>query len=182
MSRNYFTLKDGDNYSSDYVMEHLEEIVAQDIDTWVDLTRMNLIESIRGCESPIEQLMVLALTMDLEAFYLRKKLVLADLDVVGIHTQSEVDTGNKKYRVDIEIPVYCISKGYGICFVVECDGHDFHEKTKEQAKRDKERERDLVKTGRVVLRFSGSEIYNDSAACSREVFDVIFSQFLKGGE
>jgi hypothetical protein len=42
---------------------------------------------------------------------------------------------------------------------VECDGHDFHEKTKEQAKRDKRRDRNIAGAGMDVVRFSGSEIY-----------------------
>ena len=33
--------------------------------------------------------------------------------------------------------------------IVECDGHDFHERTKEQASRDKERDR-LPAVGRVL--------------------------------
>ncbi|WP_431858685.1 endonuclease domain-containing protein [Azospirillum sp.] len=55
--------------------------------------------------------------------------------------------------------------------VVECDGHDFHEKTKEQAKRDKRRDRDLQKQGYSVLRFTGSEIFIDPEGCVREIFE-----------
>jgi hypothetical protein len=43
--------------------------------------------------------------------------------------------------------------------VIECDGHDFHEKTKEQAKRDKERDRLMQTEGYYVLRFTGSELF-----------------------
>jgi hypothetical protein len=45
--------------------------------------------------------------------------------------------------------------------VVELDGHDFHERTKEQASRDKRRDRDLSAIGVPVIRFSGSDIYKD---------------------
>ena len=48
-----------------------------------------------------------------------------------------------------------------IKLIVECDGHDFHEKTKEQAKKDKQRDRYLITSGFYVLRFTGSEIWND---------------------
>ncbi len=44
---------------------------------------------------------------------------------------------------------------------VELDGHDYHEKTKEQAKRDKEKDRVLQTHGYLVARFTGSEVYND---------------------
>ncbi len=45
--------------------------------------------------------------------------------------------------------------------IVECDGHDFHEKTKEQAKRDKSRDRTLQSLGFPVYHYTGSEIWKD---------------------
>lgn len=42
---------------------------------------------------------------------------------------------------------------------IELDGHDFHERTKEQARRDKKRDRDLSALGFPVARFTGSEIF-----------------------
>lgn len=53
--------------------------------------------------------------------------------------------------------------------VVEIDGHDFHEKTKEQAQRDKERDRFMVKAGAEVLRYTGSEVWANPFACAEEV-------------
>lgn len=44
---------------------------------------------------------------------------------------------------------------------IECDGHDFHEKTKAQASRDKRRDRELASAGAPVVRFTGSEIFRD---------------------
>lgn len=55
--------------------------------------------------------------------------------------------------------------------VVECDGHDFHEKTKEQARRDKQRDRHFQSRGYKVLRFTGSEIWADPDACAEEIAD-----------
>lgn len=52
--------------------------------------------------------------------------------------------------------------------VIECDGHQFHEKTKEQAARDKKRDRTLTTTFGAVLHFTGSEIYRDVAGCWSE--------------
>ena len=43
--------------------------------------------------------------------------------------------------------------------VVECDGHDFHERTKKQAQHDKRRDRFLQAEGFPVLRLTGSEIW-----------------------
>lgn len=54
--------------------------------------------------------------------------------------------------------------------VVEIDGHDFHERTKEQAKKDKERDRFLQSKNYQVFRFTGSEILNNLSSCSWEVY------------
>lgn len=52
--------------------------------------------------------------------------------------------------------------------IVECDGHDYHERTKEQAQHDKARDRFFVAQGHIVYRFTGSEIWKDSFKCARE--------------
>lgn len=52
--------------------------------------------------------------------------------------------------------------------IIECDGHDFHEKTKEQAKKDKSRDRDLTANGFPVFRFTGSEVHNNALACAEQ--------------
>ena len=60
------------------------------------------------------------------------------------------------------------------CIAIECDGHDFHERTKEQAARDKSRDRYLsTQVGR-VLRFTGSELYRDPYACVYEATKMLF--------
>jgi very-short-patch-repair endonuclease len=55
--------------------------------------------------------------------------------------------------------------------VVECDGHDFHERTREQAKRDRERDRQLQSFGFLVYRFTGREIWEDVFACAKQAVD-----------
>ena len=55
--------------------------------------------------------------------------------------------------------------------IVECDGHDFHEKTRQQVARDKRRDRFLQGEGYKVFRFSGHEINDDAIACALEVLD-----------
>lgn len=57
--------------------------------------------------------------------------------------------------------------------IVECDGHDFHERTKEQARHDRSRDRHFTKLGFRVLRFTGSEIWKDPFACVDEVMSAL---------
>lgn len=78
-----------------------------------------------------------------------------------------------KYRVDFEIihrPFYFTEDQPDLQrIVVECDGHDFHEKTKEQAQRDKERDRFLSKEGYTVLRFTGREIMRQAMEITSDI-------------
>ena len=47
-------------------------------------------------------------------------------------------------------------------YAIECDGHEFHEKTKEQAARDKKRDNIIQSQGWKIFRFTGSEIWHDA--------------------
>jgi very-short-patch-repair endonuclease len=72
--------------------------------------------------------------------------------------------------------------------VVECDGHDFHERieddqartrgltpTKEQARRDRERDRLLQSFGFLVYRYTGREIWEDVFTCATQALDSLRS-------
>jgi len=83
--------------------------------------------------------------------------------------QHEVVVAGAKYRLDFAIDPEEER------IAVECDGHEFHERTKEQAARDKGRDRALQAAGWRVLRFTGSEIWADPGKCAREVHGMIGS-------
>lgn len=67
--------------------------------------------------------------------------------------------------VDIKNPLFKL--------IIECDGHEFHEKTKEQVQQDNEREYELKMLGFDVLRFSGSQIYNKPFRCAKQTLEYI---------
>ena len=73
------------------------------------------------------------------------------------------------FRVDFLLIIRDVCFGNDIKLVVECDGHDYHERTKDQASRDKKRDRELTAQGYYVLRFTGSDIYKDAEGCAAEV-------------
>jgi very-short-patch-repair endonuclease len=56
---------------------------------------------------------------------------------------------------------------------IELDGHDFHERTKEQAAQDRARERTIVRHGYIIQRFTGSEVYRNPRKCVEEVIELI---------
>lgn len=84
---------------------------------------------------------------------------------VEVTCQEAVRHDSGWYHVDIVIRDQVSAPIY-----IECDGHAFHERTPEQAARDKRRDRWLTRTG-VVLRFTGSEINRDPTGCAAEVLD-----------
>lgn len=83
-----------------------------------------------------------------------------------------------RYRLDFGVAWYRPDSGL-VMVAVECDGHDFHERTKEQAQRDKSRDRTLLGMGWPVLRFTGSEVYRDAATCADSVADAIFELWVR---
>jgi very-short-patch-repair endonuclease len=76
-----------------------------------------------------------------------------------------------KYKADFLIWFKCSSEVGGVA--VECDGHAFHEKSKEQASRDKERDRFFLKAGFPVMRFTGSDIYRNAVGCADDVAEAL---------
>jgi len=126
----------------------------------------DLLYSLQDCESPIEQIMALRLYEFRNSRQAYKMEFVDGLDIIDVVNQNNMVVGEKNYRVDFMLPVYDTVIQEGMTFIVECDGHDFHEKTKEQAKHDKQRDRDFITAGYIVMRFTGSEVFNDyNIAC-----------------
>lgn len=129
------------------------------------------------CESPIEvafgaAFMLLAGRYYGDASVFEPEHTARDIFVGGrfsyaIETQKKIG----RYRVDFLVSRNGSRKAHEI--IVECDGHDFHERTKEQAARDRSRDRALQIDGRRVFRFTGSEIYRDAFRCATEVLEAL---------
>jgi len=81
-----------------------------------------------------------------------------------------------QYRVDFLVDLQWRDGNSRVTAVMECDGHDFHEKTKEQATRDKERERYLQSLGLIILRYSGSEIWRDPVAAAEDALSILWKR------
>ena len=76
-----------------------------------------------------------------------------------------------KYTADFVV-TFAVSPGDLVAqVVVECDGHDYHERTKEQAEHDRKRDRYMAAEGYHVMRFTGRELWRDPSACVEEVID-----------
>ena len=105
--------------------------------------------------TPIEQLMFL----ELYAFVCRSLFG-------GIKLEVQKQLG--KYRVDFLLTGFApLLKD----IVIECDGHDYHERTKEQAKRDRVMDREIQSLGYKIFRFTGSEIWKSPSDCVQCLYD-----------
>lgn len=82
----------------------------------------------------------------------------------------------REYRIDFAFRVPALEPPW---VFVECDGHNFHERTKEQAARDRARDREIQQAGIPVLRFTGSEIFRDPTNCAGEVLVFIEERLLR---
>lgn len=114
---------------------------------------------LRTCESPPEQLLAARLFS-----VARSVSIVEDFE---LEPQHPVHTRTGQVRVDLLARGKV--DGFTVNLAVECDGHTYH-KTKEQAARDRQRDRDLRLEGYDVVRFAATEIMDDPEECALEVF------------
>lgn len=135
-------------------------------------------QATRKCQSPLEQKMLAGL-MFVSFGYLAPPHVIIARDTVSEEaldrTRSLTGVIALQHRVGRYIidfaMVIAAPDGELLRLAIEIDGHEFHEKTKEQAAHDKKRDRALQAAGWRVLRFTGSEVYRDVDACLDEIDD-----------
>jgi len=147
----------------------LDKHVADYLLSYVVTEHIELFESLQVCESPIEQLLCIALLDAIDNLYHRY-----DREKIWfiLRPQFEIEVDSKAFRLDfsllvVENPLTESAKKTPIA--IECDGHAFHEKTKGQAKRDKARDRLIQLTGHHILHYTGSEIWEDPDKCAHEI-------------
>lgn len=77
------------------------------------------------------------------------------------------------YRADFLLGAMASPDAAPHWVVVECDGHEFHERTAEQAEHDRARDRAMTAAGYRVFRFTGREIQRDAGRCAAEVMKYL---------
>ena len=142
--------------------------------------------SLNDCESPIEQMLLIGIVNLIVHGITGIEIVSDDVsyedykigspDELVIYPQAKVG----EYRVDFRVKyieyqgLHKTTGGHYVKeLIIECDGHEFHERTKEQAQKDKKRDRDLSALGYTVLRFTGSEIWVDPFKCAEEILQFL---------
>lgn len=133
---------------------------------------------IRKGDSPIEETFFVSLYLCLK---LRPEIISGvafvtdgrDLDELELADRIIVRPQHTLIDWPIDFVVECKSDMNDRTYLlaVECDGHDFHERTKEQAARDRQRDRALQEKNVAVFRFTGSELYRDPWKCAAQVVE-----------
>jgi len=142
------------------------------------------------CGSPIEKILLLALMAEIDYGYTCHRFLHfvtpGNLDprqsefeercsdwwlaISGDHTLFiETQAQLENWRVDFLITTLNLWNGKPRQLIVECDGHEFHERTKRQAARDRARDRKFQGLGYTVFRFTGSEIWRDPCLCAEQI-------------
>jgi very-short-patch-repair endonuclease len=101
--------------------------------------------------------------------------------VMHVMIMPQVQIG--EYRADFLVlatvditPIYQTRRETAVLkVVIECDGHDHHDLTKEQARHDRQRDRWMQSKGLSILRFTGSEIFRDVHRCAEEIVEFVDS-------
>jgi len=158
-----------------------ENVFNQHIESWAHFAK--------ACESEIEKLFLAGLIASAIEEMPNKILLLRPhngrtLDIAvpkaapaGDYAVLAIQPKIANYRIDFVLKVD--EEKLSATVAIECDGHDFHEKTKEQAERDKSRDRALLSKGYPVVRFTGREIWRDTKACAMQVLDILGGEIEK---
>lgn len=143
------------------------------------------------CESPIEQKFALSAPVRFAPPFDLGGAIEADLGSLnqmwfdhfvackvfedGWAAQLEAQYEWQGYRFDFLVHCACWDgKVYHkLSIFIECDGFDFHERTREQAERDRAKDRLVQTHGHRIFRFTGSEIHRDADACWNEIVAAI---------
>ena len=90
--------------------------------------------------------------------------------------QFQIDVADHKFRTDF-CALITSTRTKEISLCIEIDGHDYHERTKQQASNDRRRERLIQLAGLEVIRFTGSDVWNNPPKTIDETLQRIFQLF-----
>jgi len=138
----------------------------------------------KDCESPIELLLGIAM---LEQFNRLEWLPVGTkhIPIEDINSHFDDDFFQQKlrlfpqvivgpFRVDFVAVKRDRDRNKMIC--LECDGHEFHKRTKDEAEKEAFRDRYITSRGLQVVRFTGREIWRDALGCADQACRILFGE------
>lgn len=144
-------------------VDAIEKYVARhDFDSIFLLTEV--IDFPMECKSPIEQILLYALQI------IAMEMKWWD---IKFSTQEKVKVNGHTYILDLYFEEDAENP---IKIAVECDGHAFHEKTKEQVAYRNQRDMELKSNGIDILHCSGSQIYKEPFGVAFDIINYVNRQ------
>jgi len=163
---------DDEFYDCEFTQKHISAALEFGQQQWTSNTWSWIWSSLRwqGFESPLE--------MAFAAWWRVMREVYRLDDVDFVHQQECVING-KTYRLDFaakftEDEIVRQLQEIGVelpRIAIELDGHEFHERTKEQVAYRNERDRALQGAGWIVMHFSGSEFNANPEQCLTSAYN-----------
>jgi hypothetical protein len=154
-----------DVIETDLFRQHLDEAAGWIGSVWKQRQVQFLRFFPNHCESPIEGVFLLWWSALGRVHYINENLI-------ELVPQHEVEAGGQRYRLDFAAlapsMVQQAAEKWAVPrrgVAIELDGHEFHEKTKEQVAYRNQRDRHLISAGWEVIRFSGSELHRRPIEC-----------------
>lgn len=138
----------------------LTEMIRQD---WP--RRLHSEPRMASCESPIEAIFLIWWqTWAKLIAYACAPNKMPSINELTLVPQYEIEVPGRRYRVDFALIERRVA--------IELDGHEFHERTKEQVAARNRRDRDLQVAGWRVLHISGSELLYSQGECIMSVLEA----------
>ena len=166
-----------DYSTNESVLKHIPKIAESGREVIELMARQDFERYTQEAESPIEAI-----------FSLWWNVLYPILDpkrCVTLHCQfGFAPINGRSYRADFAIWPTDLDgmSASGVWFnpiVIELDGHDYHERTKEQVIARNQRDRDFQEKGYRVLHFSGSELHRDPYTVFSDVFVAAMDEYGK---
>ena len=118
-----------------------------------------------GCKSPIEQIFMFAFSI-----YTFSNYDETFMEGLCLETQFKIETTNgKNYIADFVLHHEFAAEGSKY-LVIECDGHEYHNATKEQVEHDNERDFDIKESVYDIIHFSGSQLFKYPMKCAEQAY------------
>lgn len=131
---------------------------------WLEITSGEI-------KSPIEQIYFIAFNLMAEHYSIAvKRDEVNENESCSLYIYPKFKIG--KFKVDFLV-IYVDCNAVFRNAVIELDGHDFHDKDKNQRAYEKSRDRFLIRQGFSILHFTGSELFNDPYKAVLESFVAV---------
>lgn len=171
-----FEVDEDKNYHKMYSDKLVENVAHHYVNNIREFST-TLNSSLEDCESPIEQLLAMALEVEIpfKYFYLFNPKI----EMLGYQKNEWITINGENYRADFLIDFVFSFEFKKVTYrlIVECDGFQYHQGNKDQIDKDYKRQNDLLANGYDVMRFTGAMINKNPNKCARDIVRHILTKF-----